>query len=355
MKLAVIGHFGQGRELLNGQTVKTKDLVYGLEQYAQAEVTLVDTHGWSRRPLALIRNVKASFAQCEGVIMLPAHKGVQVFAPLLAHFKKKYSKKIYYDVIGGWLPELLRGKKKLARTLRCFDGIWVETASMKEKLEEQGFSNVTVIPNFKRIRPLQEQELVYSEDEPLRLCTFSRVMPEKGIGLAVEAVRQANARLGRQAFSLDLYGQIDENSGQWFEALQQTFPEGVTYRGCVDASESVGVLKNYFALLFPTCYQGEGFAGTLIDACCAGLPVIASDWRYNRELVTDRTGVLFPARDGEALTQILMAAAQSPGKLSEKKRGCLAEARKYRIDMVISLIIQNIEGTEGHGHFPLQN
>lgn len=61
----------------------------------------------------------------------------------------------------------------------------------------------------------------------------------------------------------------------------------------VPFNQSTEVLKNYDALLFPTYYEGEGFAGTIIDAFAAGLPVIASDWKYNSEIIKQGiTGVI---------------------------------------------------------------
>ena len=109
MKVGILGHFGVGKTLLNGQTIKTKSLVDGLEKYGGAEIIEVDSHGWIRHPFRLINYIRSAFKDSEAVIMLPAHNGVQVFAPLLYYYKKKYNKKIFYDVVGGWLPEFLKG------------------------------------------------------------------------------------------------------------------------------------------------------------------------------------------------------------------------------------------------------
>ena len=83
-----------------------------------------------------------------------------------------------------------------------------------------------------------------------------------------------------------------------------------------DASpdKSVDVLKCYFALLFPTDYEGEGCAGTLRDAYSAGVPVIASDWKYNAELVNEDVGYVYPTMDNTALIALLTEAAVNPTK-----------------------------------------
>lgn len=173
----------------------------------------------------------------------------------------------------------------------------------------------------------------------MKLCTFSRVMREKGIADAVHAVITVNHNLGYQAFSLDIYGQVDGAQAEWFEQLQKEFPAYIRYGGLVPFDKSVDVLKDYFALLFPTYYEGEGFAGTLIDAFSAGVPVIASDWKYNAELVSEKVGILYPAGDQIALADVLKSVAVNPDILLNKKQVCLNEADKYRPDQVIQILL----------------
>lgn len=44
-----------------------------------------------------------------------------------------------------------------------------------------------------------------TKQEPLRLCTFSRVMKEKGIEDAVNAVEAVNEYFGRLVYTLDIW------------------------------------------------------------------------------------------------------------------------------------------------------
>jgi len=60
------------------------------------------------------------------------------------------------------------------------DGIFVETASMSEKLIEFGLKNVLVMPNFRQLRIVDINELQDTHALPYKLCTFSRVLKEKG-------------------------------------------------------------------------------------------------------------------------------------------------------------------------------
>lgn len=343
--VSVIGHFGNGKNLLNGQTVKTKIVTDELyKQLGSDEVLKLDTAGGKgtllKAPFQCLKALKTA----KNVIIFPAHNGLRVYAPLLSFFRKFFkNRKLHYVVIGGWLPEFLQKRKRLAKQLKRFDGIYVETNTMKRALEEQGFTNIFVMPNCKDLKILKPEEFVYPTGEPYKLCTFSRVMKEKGIEDAVNAVKVINEEVGRTVYTLDIYGQVDSSQTQWFENLQTTFPNYIEYKGVVDYDKSVEVLKNYFALLFPTYYNGEGFAGTLLDAFSAGVPVIASDWKYNAEIVNDNVGFIYSIGDKQAFLKLLKSIAENPAILLDKKTQCLTEAERYKPENVVRILIERME------------
>lgn len=290
-RVCIIGHFGHGENLLNGQTVKTKIVTKEIvKELGKKEVSCIDTHGGVKALISAFRHALIALKYHKNIIIMPAENGLRIFAPLLVLLNLLFHRKLHYVVIGGWLPEFLKKRKKLTKALMSFDGIYVETNTMRKALEAQGFNDVYVMPNFKDLNILKESELVYHHTEPYRLCTFSRVMKEKGIEDAVNAVKTVNEHFGRIVYTLDIYGQVDSAQTEWFNELKSTFPLYIKYGEFVPFDKSVEVLKNYFALLFPTYYEGEGFAGTLLDAMAAGVPVIASDWRYNPEIVNEKTG-----------------------------------------------------------------
>lgn len=341
VKVSVLGHFGEGENLLNGQTIKTKIVTEELQnQLGQEQVLKFDTHGGRKVLLKAPFQVISALKKSKNIIIFPAHNGLRVYAPLLYFFRKFFkSRKLHYVVIGGWLPEFLSQRKRLTKALKSFDCIYVETNTMKAALEDQGFDNVFVMPNCKKLTVLSEDELVYPQGTPYRLCTFSRVMKEKGIEDAVNAVIDVNEKLGYKAYSLDIYGQVDPAQMLWFDGLKAKFPDYVNYGGTVAYDKSVDVLKQYFALLFPTYYSGEGFAGTLIDAFSAGVPVIASDWKYNAEIVNEDVGCLFAAGKTNELKKILLDIANDPNQILIKKKLCLKEAQKFCPDRAAIVLI----------------
>ncbi len=346
-KASVIGHFGIGQNLLNGQTIKTKIVTEELEkQLGEDKVLKFDTHGgWKsllKAPFQAFRALKNS----ENVIIFPAHNGVRVYAPLLSIFRRAFKgRRLHYVVIGGWLPQFLEKHKGLAKTLKKFDALYVETTTMKNALEAQGFTNVHLVPNCKQLDILNEEDLVYPTDKPYKLCTFSRVMREKGIEDAIEAVSRVNKELGYTAYTLDIYGQVDAGQTEWFEELKASFPDFVSYGGLVPFDKSVEVLKDYFALLFPTRFYTEGVPGTIIDGYAAGVPVISARWESFADVVDDgKTGIGYEVGSVDELTKMLKRIADEPAIITSTKVICLNKAKNYLPLFAIKPITNQIGG-----------
>lgn len=347
MKTAsVIGHFAFGKTFLDGQTIKTKILTEELQKkLGQEQVLIIDTHGGlktlAKAPVQILYALKNS----QNVIIFPAHNGLRVYAPLLSRLKRFFkNKKLHYVVIGGWLPQFLTKRKGLAKALKKFDGIYVETDTMKSALEARGFENVFVMPNCKKLTVLSESELVYPQGVPHKLCTFSRVMREKGIETAINVIKKVNDQLGYLAYSLDIYGQVDTTQTEWFENLKKHFPEGVRYCGCVDADKSVEILQSYFALLFPTHFYTEGIPGTIIDAYAAGIPVISAKWESYSDVVDEGvTGIGYDFDDVEQFAQLLLNIAENPNTLLEMKYACIEKAENFIPANAIRVLLDAIQ------------
>jgi len=331
-KVTVIGHFGEGLSCSDGQTVKTKTVTEGLkEHYGSERVCKVDTHGGVKTLLKAPFILKKAFTESENVVILPAENGLRVFAPLCALWKRKRpGVKVHYMVIGGWLPSFVKKHRSLQSSLKAFDTIFVETSGMEKALAAMGFDNLAVMPNCKALKILKPEELICSTQEPLRLCTFSRVMKEKGIEEAVQAVAAVNARYGREVYTLDIYGGVDSGQTEWFAKLKETFPPYVRYMGVVPYHKSVQILKDFFALLFPTRFYTEGIPGTVIDGFAAGVPVISTKWENFGDMITEGiTGLGYGFHDGDGLEIALCRMAEHPEQILSMKTNCLTEAVKY--------------------------
>ena len=344
-KICVVGHFGEGLTLLNGQTVKTKIVTKEMEKvFGAGSVYKVDTHGGVKAAPSLLIKLWRSMLRCKFVVIFLSDNGLHFIVPILRvmNFLVREKRHFYYVVIGGYIQDYLPSYPFIMNTLKSYDGIYVETRPMQDAMEKLGFGNVFVMPNCKELRIASDIN-VYLEP-PFRFCTFSRVMRSKGIEDAVKAIINVNTKAGKELCYLDIYGQIDSLETGWFNCLMKSVPEFVRYKGVVPFADSVKVLYKYYALLFPTYYEGEGFAGTLIDAFSAGVPVIASDWRYNASIVNDgKTGRIFKTRKIEELEKIIESACNNTAIWNDMKRACLKEAEKYQPNIIVQPLIKAIQ------------
>ena len=343
-KCCIIGAFDFTEKDTGGQPVKTREFYRLLsDQYGKENVFPIETLGWKRNPIKLIGKIFAAAKKCDTMIMLPAHNGVEIFGRILAGYKKRKNKKIYYNVIGGWLAEKLEKEPKLKKVLREFDGIWVETQTMKKKLEAQEFCNISIIPNFKRLTPIGSNEIKNICNPPYKLCTFSRVCERKGIEDAVRAVEGINKEADKTVYTLDIYGQIDESEVEWWENLKSGLPEYISYKGVADPSKSVEIIRDYFALLFPTKFYTEGIPGTIIDAYFSAVPVISSRWLSFCDVVREKeTGYGYEFNNPDKLFELLKDIASNPEMINSLRVNCLGEAKNYTPEAAVEILTKSL-------------
>lgn len=328
-QITICAHLGEGVQLLNGQTIKSKNVVDAIKKkYINNNICIIDTYGFQKNPFKLLIKIVTETIKSRNIIIMPAQRGVKVIAPIVSVLSNFFYCRIHYIVIGGWLSKLLSHNEWLLKYLRSFHGIYVETESMVKQLNKLGLNNAFLLRNFKSMCPINKIDIKIDHQQPYKLCTFSRVMPEKGITIACNVIEKITVQKGQKYISLDIYGQIEKGYENWFKELIKKCSHNIRYCGAVDSSKSSQILSKYDALLFPTYYDGEGVPGTIIDAFFAGVPVIASDWHFNSEIISNGiTGIIF--KNERQLYKYLLHMDQNINKIKEMKRECVMESKKY--------------------------
>ncbi|WP_350022541.1 glycosyltransferase [Turicibacter sanguinis] len=335
--IAICGHIGRNENLVNGQTIKTRVLVEEMEKIVGKEkITLLDTHSWKKRPISLIINSLFLVKNSKRILILPAQNGVKILLPLFSIINRIFKRKLYYIVIGGWLPELLNNVPYLVKYAKRYNGIYVETKIMYKQLEEIGLNNVSQLFNYKHINPVEEHDLQYRDTKPYKVCTFSRVIEEKGIEDAINIIIEINEAHQNIVYILDIYGPIDENYKDRFEKKMMNVPHYIRYKGVLKFDECESILKEYFLLIFPTKFKTEGIPGTIIDAYASGVPVIASHWDSAKEIIIEGiTGYIYEFENLKELQERLIFMSQNPKIVNAMRTKCLANAEKYKASKVI--------------------
>lgn len=339
-KLGMIGHFGGNESFFDGQTVKTK--IYNEELLKRGyEIQRVDTYYKKSKPLKLVLDTLKCLIGNKNILVLLSRNGMRFYFPLL-YFASKYGgRRIYHVVTGGNLDVHVERYPKFRKYLSEFEVNWVQTESLRKKLNEKGILNSEVMPNFKRLNITKDIDKEYRE--PYRFCMFSRVMREKGIEEAIHAVEELNTQKGRRVCELDIYGQVDSRYAERFDEVMSCASDAVKYKGAVDYDKSAETLRDYYALLFPTFWEGEGFPGTVIDAFAAGIPVVATDWNCNSEVVHNGiNGIVYPNSEIGDLLQAIECIISMRDGICEMKKNCIETAKRYTPDPYMKKILATI-------------
>lgn len=342
MGICIIGHFGGTEKFSDGQTIKTLTIYEALKKYTESAVDQVDTYYVKRKPVKFCRQLIASLFRDKKYIVLLSLNGRRALFPVLWFMSRVLRKDVYHYAIGGRLAREVGQRKHWKRYLLSFKGNWMESVSLANQLQAMGVANAIYVPNFKNIRLLARDELPNAYDKPFRLCTFSRVMPEKGIEDAIQAVESINRKAGEQLAILDIYGPL---SGEYADKFEETVKraDSCNYCGTVEAKRSVEALKEYFALIFPTHWRHEGSPGSIIDALSAGIPVIARKWQYCDEMLTHmETGYIYDFDRPEMLEDMIAYAIAHSADTIRMKPACLQRAAQYAEPYVMERILSEM-------------
>lgn len=341
MKIGIIGHFGGNKTYLDGQTIKTKEINNYLEEHYKTKTYKFDTYKQARNPFKLIKMIIKTLKNNEIIIVILSTRGYKIITPLIMLFNKIYKKRIFDFVIGGKRYNIYKNNNLITKLTKKYETIYVETEKIKKEYNKRNINNVEVLENFKSLKKGKYRK---TEPDNIKLCTFSRVIKEKGINDAIESVIESNKKLNKEVFELDIYGQIGKEYNQEFKNIISNSPKYIKYKGTINYNKSVEILNNYDIMLFLTYYKNEGFAGTIIDALYAGLPVIATDWNSNFEVLKENyTGISVAIKNIDEISNKIIKLYNDKKKLNKMKENCLKESEKYTPEKAMKKFIDKIE------------
>lgn len=161
----------------------------------------------------------------------------------------------------------------------------------------------------------------------LRICFVSRVEQSKGLDTILKLAHRLSALQLDGKVCIDFYGQKNDN---YFDDHLSNI-EMFTYKGVLQPSEVIPALHKYDALIFPTHYEGEGCPGILVEALSAALPIVASNWKYNNEFVSDGVnGFLCKTFDIEAYIKAILSLSD-PVLRTQMSRHSYMTSKEYDI------------------------
>ena len=353
-KVVLIGPCGGGEMPKNGASAKNYHLVKFLRE-KNARLKVIDTEQWRKNPKVLFEmfftilfNPKAKF--------IIATDNMSGYRTMLAFSMFPRKRSVIYWIIGGSIANWIKEGKVGTKAYKIVETFIAEGKKMQDTFAECGYNNTLYVPNFKNINyiPKKREEI----DPVIRFVFLSRIIPQKGCNLILKAVGMLNMSHNNK-FTVDFFGPIDDSYRSEFEPEVAKYGN-VSYRGFLDlrVQENYDELSKYDVMLFPTYWDGEGFPGIAIDAFVSGLPVIATDWSLNADIIKDgKTGVILPVKinegvntpileqggipfDENVVTEELVEAMESfianPAKVREMSVFCQEAAMQYDIKNVLT-------------------
>jgi len=333
-KVILMGLVREGRPAVCGETMKNQLMIEHLRKH-NYDICVMDFYGWRKRPWIILSLLLKLLFNPKAALVLSSN--YQNICPVikLMYFTKSKRVIIFWAVGGVFHTKVATGIFNIKYINHIKVNI-VQSKTMAIELEKCGVNNALYVPNSKPIKYVPQKLPTYKTNT--RFVFMSRIVPEKGCDLIIEASNILNAEGFANEYSVDFYGKIDDTYKKEFTQKISSF-ENVNYKGSLNLREytEYDELSKYDVMLFPTFWRGEGFAGVFIDAFIAGLPIIVSDWNHNKEFIKDgETGIVISSQNVSELATAMRNVIEKKVDIVKMSKNCQIEAMKYDIDNVIT-------------------
>lgn len=325
-------NFGS-RDVRNGQIQKALSLSKLFERIFGSGYVPVDV---VRNKFSL-RKVFTEFHKENVYLVSLGRNGIRLFAVFFLISAKvlflRERPAVYYFVVGGWLGDLARKSLLIRIFLREAQVVLVETEGLARELRCLGLSAI-VFPNF---RSFQYEGSKRLSESTIRLCFCGRIREDKGVLVAMDLVDYMRS-LGVEVL-LDFFGVIDCEIEARFSS--RLIPNVIQYKGTYSTeNEAIQILRRYDFLVLPTSYYGECMPGVVVEAFCAGTPVICSDWRSMGEVVNDgRDGFVVGLHNFVSDAACILMKVKETNEYAKLSSESLNSARhKYSEDAALSIL-----------------
>ena len=179
-----------------------------------------------------------------------------------------------------------------------------------------GMKRVTVVPH-RIVDEFDPSLLRRGESATTRLLYVGHLCPDKGTPELLQAFAALQKKL--PGLEVDLIGEClppfrQSDLEELLDKLQ--IKSKVRVRGVVTGRAKSEAFAGADLFVFPTVAPYESFGLVLVEAMSWGLPIVASNWRGNADVLTPRAGAIrFPTSPSlaENLTSALASALEQRG------------------------------------------
>lgn len=222
--------------------------------------------------------------------------------------------------------------------------ITVSEALKKEHIAA-GFpeSNISVIPRGISPELINNRGkcITATNKNQIKILYIGRMIPEKGVHIAISAIGHLVNRLGVKNVQFDLFG---NGSDAYIENLKNLthnlkIEKHVKFHGKVDRGQLLKIYQDYDLFLLPSIFQ-EPFGVVLIEAMARGVPVVATDTGGIPEVISHEVnGLLVSPEDSIKMAEAVKRLIDNP-LLAQKlsNNGIRTVREKFNQNRIIVLI-----------------
>lgn len=334
--LILIGPIRAGKSPRGGDSMKNQLF---LDRFVQVckKVYTVDTAGWKKNPLILLKLAYTLLVHPKAKVIVSANPGSADKLICIIH-SLHLRNDVFYWVVGGSFHNMVQEGRFKTGAYSFLKGIFVQGQSMVDALKELGLNNAVYVPNSKLISHYGVKDEKY--DGKTHFVFLSRIEEYKGCTDIIECIDALNKEGYNGKFDVTFYGNPSSNPAYAvrFSEMVKAHEEA-RYKGLLNLRDvkNYDELAKYDVMLFPTYWHGEGFPGIVIDAYISSLPIIATDWNLNKDVIEDGvTGWIIPAHDTTALAERMKYVIDHPDVVKVFSLRCRERAGMYDSRNVLS-------------------
>jgi glycosyltransferase involved in cell wall biosynthesis len=306
----------------------------------QAGVTVRSLNrGWSKSPLFALRAARR-IARSEAAIVHAFLPAIGTYA-VLARTIFRCRQPLVFSMGFNYMPRRHRPLFRLFS--RTFDRVVCNSPSVRSVAESVGFKPeaISVIPNGHDLawyergvdRGAVRQKLGIAANEKM-LLFVGRLTDTKRVNDGISAL--AIVRTTDPGTKLVIVGDGPERASLEEQARRLGIEKQVVFTG--QQADVTNFLMSADVFVFPSEY--EGLPNSLIEACLAGLPVVACEVPGVTDVVNDGTSaILVPTRNPERLAEGIQRLLHDPAEAERLAAVARERARdSYSVEHSVALL-----------------
>jgi glycosyltransferase involved in cell wall biosynthesis len=334
-KFFFIASYGSKKKHLNGESVKSRDVLSCLREHQKVTAFNLDTFKfWN----TFCFYVAAFFNRHRYVVVCKAPTGAKIILKYLKliHYPQR---QIFTYIYGFGLTGVYSGKVVPSDLEYCY-ALIVESPEVKEQFPADFHAKIGVFPCLKRIYSIPNDE-PYEHKEVLKLLFFSRVVKSKGVLEILDATIKANQP--QVHFDLSIAGDIvaEPSTNAVIQEAASKYPF-IHFLGpsfTIQGKESYVRFSAYDLHVFPSQFFHECAPGSVIDSFIAGVPTLSSKFHSYENLLTANFAYFVDSPVSSALVPVLLSIYQDQETLWKKRKLCQREAVKYSFNSFWSFFV----------------